>query len=187
MSEREHIEGLHHLERTVARLEREWDDAAARLHDARAELALVAITLQHIERHTHPDGRQLFAFFFSPSQAEQNLGGFTMQIFSNDPKGLNLALAETLKGAPVPLSKGPFAVAISDPNNTIKVTPGSADQTTPDNYKPNGSGALGTVTVTVTDNAQTPPLVSAPVSFDVVAPTGGNTADALVASFVPAP
>ena len=108
-----------------------------------------------------------------------------MQINSNDTKGLNLVLAESAKGQPVPLSKGPFTVAVQDPNNTVTVTPGSADQTTPTNFKPNGSGATGTVTATVTDTAQTPPLVSAPASFDVVAPV--TVPDTLTASFVAAP
>lgn len=108
-----------------------------------------------------------------------------MQINSNDTKGLNLVLAESAKAQPVPLSKGPFTVDVQDPNNTVTVTPGSADQTTPTNFKPNGSGATGTVTVTVTDTAQTPPLVSAPASFDVVVPV--TAPDTLTASFVAAP
>ncbi len=111
-----------------------------------------------------------------------------MQIFSNDPKGLNLVLAETAAGVAVPLSKGPFTLTITDPANTVAVTPGSADQTTPTNFKPNGSGAVGTVTVVVTDTSVTPPLVSAPASFDVVAPVVvPPVPDALVASFAPAP
>jgi len=109
-----------------------------------------------------------------------------MQINSDDLKGLNLVLAETAAGAAVPLSKGPFTVAVTDPNNTVTVTPGSADQTTPTNFKPNGSGAVGTVSVVVTDTSTTPPLVSAPATFDVVAPAP-PVPDALVASFAPAP
>jgi hypothetical protein len=109
-----------------------------------------------------------------------------MQIVSNDPKGLNLVLAETAKGAAVPLSKGPFTLVVTDPGNTVTVTPGSPDQTTPTNFKPNGTGAVGTVTVVVTDTSQTPPLVSAPASFDVVAPVA-TVPDTLTASFVPAP
>lgn len=111
-----------------------------------------------------------------------------MQIFSNDTKGLNLVLAETAAGVAVPLSKGPFTIDVQDPANTVTVTPGSADQTTPANFKPNGSGAVGTVTVVVTDTSVTPPLVSAPASFDVVAPVVvPPVPDALVASFAPAP
>lgn len=109
-----------------------------------------------------------------------------MQIFSNDPKGLNAALAETSKGAAIPLSKGPFTFDVQDPNKTCLVTPGSPDQTVPLNFKPNGSGATGTVTFTVTDTSVTPPLVSNQVSFDVVAPAAA-VPDALVASVVPAP
>jgi hypothetical protein len=108
-----------------------------------------------------------------------------MQIVSNDAKGLNLVLAETAKGVAVLLSKGPFTLAVADPANTVTVTQGSGDQTTPTNFKPNGTGAVGTVTVVVTDTSQTPPLVSAPASFDVVAPV--TVPDALVASFAPAP
>jgi len=111
-----------------------------------------------------------------------------MQIFSNDAKGLNLVLAESAKGQPFPLTAGPFTVDVQDPGNTVTVTPGSADQTTPTNFKPNGSGAVGTVTVVVTDTSQTPPLVSAPASFDVVAPVVvPPVPDTLTASFVPAP
>jgi hypothetical protein len=110
-----------------------------------------------------------------------------MQIFSNDTKGLNLVLAETAKGAALPLSAGPFTVAVQDPANTCNVTPGSADQTTSTNFKPNGSGAVGTVTVIVTDTSQNPPLVSAPASFDVVPPVVvPPVPDTLTASFVPA-
>lgn len=109
------------------------------------------------------------------------------QILSTDTVGLNLALVESQKGVTLPLSKGPFAVDVSDPSNTVTVTAGSADQTTPTNFKANGSGATGTVTVTVTDTGQTPPLVSAPASFDVVAPAPPPPVpDTLTASFVPA-
>jgi hypothetical protein len=125
--------------------------------------------------------RQLFVFFIGATE-----GKITMEIFSNDTKGLNLVLAESSKGNPVPLSKGPFTVQVSDPNGTITQTAGSPDQTTPDNFKPNGTGKIGTVTVTVTDTSVTPPLVSAPASFDVVAPVAA-TPDTLVASFTPAP
>lgn len=108
-----------------------------------------------------------------------------MQILSNDPKGLNAALAETAKGAAVPLSKGPFTFAIQDPANTCTINPGTPDQTTPLNFVPNGSGAVGTVTFTVTDTSVDPPLVSNQVSFDVVAPPP-PVPDALIASVVPA-
>jgi hypothetical protein len=107
-----------------------------------------------------------------------------MQIFSNDTVGLKLVLSETHAGTPVPLTKGPFTVAVTDPNNTVTVTPGSPDQTTPTKFVPNGTGAVGTVTVVVTDTSTTPPLVSPPASFDVVAPV--VTPDAITASFAPA-
>jgi hypothetical protein len=109
-----------------------------------------------------------------------------MQIFSNDLVGLNLVLAETSKGVAIPLSAGPFTVAVQDPANTVTVTPGSADQTTPTNFKANGTGNVGTVTVVVTDTSVTPNLVSAPASFDVVAPVTTPVPDALTASFAPA-
>jgi hypothetical protein len=93
------------------------------------------------------------------------------QILSTDVTlGLNLALAESLKGAALPLSKGPFTLAISDPADTVQVNPGSADQTTPTNFVANGTGNLGTFTIIVTDTSVTPPLVSNIVSVDVVAP-----------------
>jgi hypothetical protein len=143
------------------------------------------IVLFHVpcyERHRHR--RELTVFFYSVEG-----GNFTMQIFSNDTKGLLLALAESAKGVAIALSKGPFAIAVQDPSNTCTFTPGSADQTTPASFVPNGSGAVGTVTVVVTDNSVTPPLVSAPASFQVVAPAPPPppVPDTLVASFVPAP
>ena len=112
-----------------------------------------------------------------------------MQIFSNDPKGLAVALAETRQGVALPLSKGPFTFSIQDPNTTCTVIPGTPDQTTPLIFKPNGSGATGTVTFTVTDTSVTPPLVSNTVSFDVVAPPPPPppVPDTLTASVVPAP
>lgn len=109
-----------------------------------------------------------------------------MQIFSNDPKGLNLALVESAKGVQIPLSKGPFTVDVQDPANTITVTRVGTDEVVPTNFKPNGSGATGTVTITVTDTSVTPPLAAAPISFDVVAPAVA-VPDSLVASLVPAP
>ena len=108
-----------------------------------------------------------------------------MQIFTTDTVGLKLVLAETAAGKPVPRSKGPFTVDVTDPNNTVTVTAGTPDQTTPTKFVPNGSGAVGTVTVVVTDTSTTPPLVSPPASFDVVAPPPPGP-DALTASFAPA-
>lgn len=113
-----------------------------------------------------------------------------MQVFANDTKGLNLALVESLAGQQLPLSKGPFSVAVQDSNaaGSVAVTAGSDDQTTPTNFKPNGTGALGTITAIVTDLGQTPPLVAAPISFDIVAPVvpPPQVPDTLTASFVPA-
>ena len=106
-------------------------------------------------------------------------------IFTTSLTGLLLALAESSKGNPVPLSAGPFTVAVSDPSNTVNVTPGSADQTTPTQFVPNGTGNTGTVTVTVTDTSQTPPLVGTG-SFQVVAPTAPPVPDTLTVTFVPA-
>jgi hypothetical protein len=104
------------------------------------------------------------------------------QLLSNDAVGINLALAESAAGVAVPLSKGPFAVAVQDPANTVTVTPGSADQTTPTNFKANGSGATGVVTVTVTD--QSNGLVGV-ASFNVLAPPPPPP-DKLDVGFVPA-
>lgn len=107
-----------------------------------------------------------------------------MQIVSDDKKGLNLTIQETLasSGQVFP-SAGPFQVDVTDPGNTISVAAGSADQTTPTNFKPNGSGAIGTVTVKVTDQSNN--LVGS-ASFDVVAPVA-QKADTLTVGFVPAP
>jgi len=134
---------------------------------------------EHWRKKRHRHGHHLFVFFLRGEH-------ITMQIFSNDTKGLDLVLAETAKGVAVPLSKGPFQVAVQDPGNTIAVTAGTPDQATPTLFKPNGTGNVGTVTVVVTDTSQTPPLVSSPASFDVVAPPP-PVADALAASFAPAP
>jgi len=109
----------------------------------------------------------------------------SLQLLSNDPKGLVLVLAETLAGAALPLSAGPFKVDVQDPQNTVTVTAGSDDQTTPTKFVPNGSGAVGTVTVTVTDLKFN--LVGT-ASFDVVAPAPPpQVPDTLNVSFAPAP
>jgi hypothetical protein len=111
-------------------------------------------------------------------------GRLTVQIFSNDTKGLNLTIQEVLQatGQIFP-SAGPFQVDVTDPGNAITVTPGSADQATPTNFKPNGSGAVGAVTVKVTD--QSNGLVGSN-TFDVVAPAAAKP-DTLVVGFVTAP
>lgn len=107
-----------------------------------------------------------------------------MKIFSDDPKGLNLAIKETLAATgEVFASSGPFAVDTTDPSGSITVTPGSPDNVTPTNFKPNGSGAAGTVTVKVTD--QSNGLVGSS-SFDVVAAAPVQKADTLTVDFVPA-
>jgi hypothetical protein len=145
---------------------------------------------RHRPHHHRRHRRELFVFFL---HVQGGIGELVMQILSNDTKGLNLVLAETAAGVAVPLSKGPFTLAVTDPgvdpngqNGIITVTPGSADQTTPTNFKPSGNGKTGTITVVVTDTSTTPPLVSAPATFDVVAPAP-PVPDALVASFAPAP
>ena len=90
------------------------------------------------------------------------------QILTNDPNGVDLTLLETAKGAPVPLSKGPFTVDVADPNGCVTIVPGSADQTTPTSLVANGSGNTGAVTVTVTDTSNG--LVTPPTVLQVVAP-----------------
>lgn len=118
-----------------------------------------------------------------------------MQIFSDDKKGLNLTIQETLAatGQVFP-SAGPFQVDVTDPtadangqNGAISVTAGSADQSTPTNFKPSGNGKTGTITVKVTDTSNS--LVGS-ASFDVVAPVPPpppTKADTLTVGFVPAP
>lgn len=110
------------------------------------------------------------------------------QLVSNDTVGLNLVLAESAAGQPVALGAGPFSVQMDDPANTVIKTDGSADQTTPTNFKANGTGNTGTVTVTVTDAQFN--LVGKG-SFDVVAPPPPPpppppTPDTLTVAFTPA-
>jgi hypothetical protein len=125
--------------------------------------------------------------FLVVSFIEVARGVLTMKIFSNDPKGLNLTLQEILQasGQQFPLTKGPFQVDVTDPSGVITVTPGSADQSTPTNFKPNGTAAVGTVTAKVTDTSNG--LVGSG-SFDVVAPAPPPPPgpDTLVVGFVPA-
>jgi hypothetical protein len=188
---------LRQVENEVTLIGKFLIQAGADVLDATWKVERLNRNLETLERIFSRHPRELVVLFLGASgdlveataeSGAQNRERLTMQIFSNDPKGLNLALAETNKGAPVPLSKGPFTIQISDPNGTVTVKAGSADQTTPTNFLPNGSGAIGTVTVIVTDTSVTPPLVSAPASFDVVAPVPPPPVpDALLASFVPAP
>jgi hypothetical protein len=168
----------HHQDQTICDRIRKGLEAVL-LDIDRLETDLLTLRRERRRRE-----HELLVFFLRPRTSTTE-GKLTMQIFSNDPNGLNLALAETSAGVPVPLSAGPFTVTIADPNNTITDTEGSPDQTTPDNYKPNGTGNVGTVTVTVTDTSNN--LVGTG-SFDVVAPTGTGTgkADTLLVSFVPA-
>jgi len=111
-----------------------------------------------------------------------------MQLLTNDLKGFNLTILETLaaSGQVFP-SAGPFQVDVQDPANTVTVTAGTPDQTTPTNFKANGSNAIGTVTVKVTDTSNG--LVGT-ASFDVVAPPPPPPpvkADTLTVGFVAAP
>ena len=104
-------------------------------------------------------------------------------------KGLLLALVELRQsdGKVFPLSSGPFQVDVQDPSNTVTVTPGSADQTTPTQFVPNGTNAVGTVTVKVTDMNPSfkTPLVGTG-TFDVTA-TPAEQADTLQVGFKPIP
>ena len=107
------------------------------------------------------------------------------QILSNATTGLVLKIVETLAatGQVFP-SSGPFQVDVADPSSTITVVAGSADQTTPDIFRPNGSGNTGTVTVTVTDTSNG---LTGSASFAVVAPPAPPAAkpDTLSVSFTP--
>jgi len=89
-----------------------------------------------------------------------------MKLILGDTVGLILVLAETKAGAPFALGVGPFLVKVDDPGGTVAVTDGTPDQKTPTAFKLNGSGNVGTVTVTVTDEQFN--LVGTG-SFDVVA------------------
>lgn len=110
------------------------------------------------------------------------------KILSSDTKGLNLTILEDViaTGEIIP-SAGPFQVDVTDPApGTVSITPGSADQKTPTNFKPNGTGAVGTVTVKVTDTSNG---LTDTKTFDVVAPPPPPPvkADRLTVGFVPAP
>jgi hypothetical protein len=112
-----------------------------------------------------------------------------MQIFANAVKGLVLAIVETrASDGKIYPAAGPFQVDVTDPGNTINMVPGTPDQKTPTIFRPNGSGALGTVTVKVTDTANK--LVGS-ASFDVVAPAPPpppvDLPDTLTVNFTPEP
>lgn len=96
------------------------------------------------DRRGHRHSRHLFLFFLAKEKV-------TMKLILGDTVGLVLVLAETKAGAPFPLGAGPFLVKVDDPGGTIAVTDGTPDQTTPTAFKLNGTGNVGTVTVTVTD------------------------------------
>ncbi len=110
-----------------------------------------------------------------------------MQILANATKGLVLGIVETRAsdGKAFP-AVGPFQIDVSDPDGTINLVPGNADQKTPDVFRPNGSGKTGTVTVKVTDTSNK--LVGS-ASFDVVAPSSVTVdlPDTLTVSFTPEP
>jgi hypothetical protein len=95
------------------------------------------------------------------------------QLLANATKGFVLTLAESFVPADgsapqsFPLTAGPFTVDVQDPASTIAVVPGTPDQKTPTIFRPNGTLAVGTVTVNVTDTSNG---LKGSVSFDVVAP-----------------
>jgi hypothetical protein len=144
---------------------------------------------RHCEHHRHP---QVLAVLFARIHRHRRKIHYedtqmpNLQLIATDTtKGFALVLAELLAGAPFPLTAGPFTVAFDDPNGTVTRTPGSADQTTPDTFFPNGSGAVGTVTVTVTDQSVPGGLVGVG-AFDVVAPVPPPPQpDTLQVSFAP--
>jgi hypothetical protein len=122
---------------------------------------------EHRRRHR----RELLVFFLRGGTNHMP-PQIVNQLVANDTNGIYLLVAETLKGAAIPLSKGPFTVAVDDSANTgVVVVPGSPDLTTPPIFKAPATGSLasGQVNVTVTDTSVTPPI-STTVSFQVVQP-----------------
>jgi hypothetical protein len=112
-----------------------------------------------------------------------------MKIAANSAKGLVLGIVESrASDGKIYPAVGPFQVDVADPGNTINVVPGTADQKTATIFRPNGSGALGTVTVKVTDTSNN--LVGS-TSFDVVAPAPPpppvDLPDTLIVSFASEP
>jgi hypothetical protein len=112
-----------------------------------------------------------------------------MQLLANSTKGLVLGIAETrASDGKVFPAAGPFQVDVTDPNGTIDVVPGSADQKTATIFRANGSGKTGTVTVKVTDTSN---ALVGNVSFDVVAapppPPPVDLPDTLTVTLTPEP
>lgn len=112
------------------------------------------------------------------------------KLLATSTKGLILGILETRAsdGKKYPLV-GPFQISVADPGNTISVVEGSADQSTPDIFRPNGSGATGTVTVTVLDQSN---QLTASIAFDVVAappppPPPADVPDTMTLSLTPEP
>jgi len=137
---------------------------------------------EHKKHHRH--AAQLIVFFLANSGKSKGKGRWTVatKILTTD-KGLNLALVElrASDGKVFPLSAGPFAVDVRDPSNTVTVTPGSPDQTTPTSFVPAG-GNTGTVVVNVIDQSNG---LKGTGSFDVVAPTPPDQPDTLQVGFKP--
>lgn len=106
-----------------------------------------------------------------------------LNLIVGDATVYNLVLAETSKGQPFPLGKGPFLVDVQDPNGILKVTPGTPDNTTPTSFQLSGTGAAGAANVTVTDTQYN--LVGQGVINVAAAPP--PVPDALTVDFQPAP
>jgi len=116
-------------------------------------------------------------------------GHMAKSIPADSTKGLVLTLAEirASDGKVYPLTAGPFQVDVQDPAGTVDIVPGSADQTTPTIFHPNGTKTAGTVTVKVTDTSNG---LSGTASFDVTAvapppPPPADVPDTLNVDFVP--
>lgn len=140
---------------------------------------------KHCHKKKTRRGRQLVVFFLrrvkppaaqlTPKRVKHPASKWEIvmnpQLLTTDTKGFVLGITEirSSDGAVAPRSSGPFAITVTQDADkpVVTVTEGSPDQTTPDIFRPNGTGNTGTVTIDVTDTSNN---LSALISFDVVAP-----------------
>jgi len=112
-----------------------------------------------------------------------------LNLVVGDATVYDLVLAESKAGVSVPLGKGPFGVAVVDPNGvggTVKVTPGTPDNTTPTSFQLSGTGAVGSVQVTVTDE-QYSIVAQGVINVAAAPPPPPPVPDTLTVDFQPAP